>query len=588
MVAQAEQLQGKENPRSVVTSLGRAEWLARAWYEQLYGARGEMENRSQEPWSLFRDRLSTETRRANPLRLYFSSLAYVLGDALRRSGLRGTAWATAQVDTLRLKLLKIAAQVRIPARRLWVCSSAAYPWKHLFASAWLALRCGTSRLPPNLRHASHSPAEFCPQSTETGPQVLADQSDEAAIQSLLSRRKHSRPIPPPNCPQLTPREKSDWIRSSAPPDRVNWVAVIRPRLGGKEPSEMIIIGCDFHSRFQQIAMLDPQTGEIVERRLVHDTGEAHDFYATLPGPARVGMEATIDAQWFEKMLSKGGHELWVGDAAEIRAAMVRKQKTDSRDALHILDLLLTYRFPRIWIPSPAERDIRQMVRHRHKLVRFRTSVMNQLHALAMSQGLCRKSKLWTTEGRRMLERLALDPWASRRRRELLQLFDQLGPWIEELDQAVIQEAESRPEAVHLMTQPGVGPVTALAFVLTIGPVERFRKSKQVVSYLGLNPSEASSGGKQRLGAISKQGNSMTRYLLTEAAQTASKFDPELRRDYQRLKFRRGISGVAKVAIARKLAVRLYWKLREAAQPVPPARMQGSPTSPVVEKTPSRI
>ena len=96
----------------------------------------------------------------------------------------------------------------------------------------------------------------------------------------------------------------------------------------------------------------------------------------------------------------------------------------------------------------------------------------------------------------------------------------------------------------------------------------------------MNPSEESSGGRQRLGTISKQGNPMMRYLLVEAAQTASRLDPELRRDYQRLKFRRG-SGVAKVAIARKLAVRLYWKLREAAQPVPSARMQGSPASPVV-------
>ena len=145
---------------------------------------------------------------------------------------------------------------------------------------------------------------------------------------------------------------------------------------------------------------------------------------------------------------------------------------------------------------------------------------------------------------------------------------------------MIQEAEKRAAAVRLMTQPGVGPVTALAFVLTIGPVERFQKSRKLVSYLGLNPSEESSGGRQRLGAISKQGNTMLRFLLVEAAQTASIYDPELRRDYHRLKFRRG-SGVAKVAIARKLAVRLYWKLREAAQPVPPAPMQGSPASPVV-------
>ncbi len=133
-----------------------------------------------------------------------------------------------------------------------------------------------------------------------------------------------------------------------------------------------------------------------------------------------------------------------------------------------------------------------------------------------------------------------------------------------------QEAEGRGDAVCLMTQSGVGPVTALAFVLTLGPIERFPRSKQWVSYLGLNPTEYSSGGKQRLGSISKQGNTMLRYWLVEAAHVASRFDPQLRRNYQRLQFRRG-SGVAKVAIVRKLAVRLYWQLREAG----PSRVVGS-------------
>jgi transposase len=256
-------------------------------------------------------------------------------------------------------------------------------------------------------------------------------------------------------------------------------------------------------------------------------------------------------------------------------------------ALHILELLLRDKFPRIWIPSPEERDLRQLLRHRYKLVCLRTPVKNQLHALAMGHGICRKRKLWSSTGRKELESLALGPWAARRRKELLEMLDRLEPVMEELDRAVIKEVEKRPASMRLMEHPGVGPVTALAFVLTIGPVERFQRSKQVVSYLGLNPSEHSSGGKQRLGAISKQGNSMMRYLLVEAAQSASMFDPELRRDYQRLKFRCG-SAVAKVATARKLAVRLYWKLREQPSQVPPARMQGSPTRPMVDESLSSI
>ena len=184
-----------------------------------------------------------------------------------------------------------------------------------------------------------------------------------------------------------------------------------------------------------------------------------------------------------------------------------------------------------------------------------------------------------------LEDLALGGWASRRRQELLEMLGRLNASIEELDQAVEKEAASRADAALVMRQLGVGPVTALAFVLTIGPVSRFPKSKQVVSYLGLNPREASSGGRQLLGSISKQGNKMMRCLLVEAAQPASRFDPELRRVFQRLKYRRG-SAVAKVAMARKLAVRLYWILRQATQPVPPARMQGSSRISVVDLSPS--
>ena len=143
------------------------------------------------------------------------------------------------------------------------------------------------------------------------------------------------------------------------------------------------------------------------------------------------------------------------------------------------------------------------------------------------------------------------------------------------------EAERRPEAVRLMQQKGVGPVTALAFVLTLGPVERFANSRKVVSYLGLNPSEDSTGGRQRLGHISKQGNLMLRWLLVEAGQSASQHDPELRRRYQRLKFRRG-ANVAKVAMARRLAVLLYWKLRQARRRPSPVRTPGSPARTLVD------
>lgn len=344
---------------------------------------------------------------------------------------------------------------------------------------------------------------------------------------------------------------------------------------------MMIIGCDLHTRFQQIAMLDTETGEIVERRLEHGTGEAQQFYGALPAPVRVGIEATGYARWFERMLAEQGHEVWIGDASAIRAARVRQQKTDVRDAQLLLSLLVENRFPKIWVSSPAERDVWQLLRHRDKLVRFRTSMRNQLHALAMGEGVCRKQKLWSARGRQELASLPLGAWAARRRQELLELLDRMDGCIEELNQAVVEQAARHPAAVRLQQQPGVGPITGLALALAVGPVERFANSRKLVSYLGLNPRESSSGGKQRLGAISKQGNSLVRFLLVEAAHTAARKDPELRRAYQRLVHRRG-RAVAKVAIARKLAVRLYWQLRHAgAQPSPPTRMQGSPSSPLV-------
>lgn len=139
VVGKGEYLDKGENPRFVVTSLDAPSWPAQKLYEQLYCARGEMENRIKEQLSLFSHRLSTETMRANQLRLYFSSLAYVLVQALRRLALAGTEWASAQVATIRLRLLKIAAEVRVTARRIWVRYSRAYPWKNLFVAAHKAL-----------------------------------------------------------------------------------------------------------------------------------------------------------------------------------------------------------------------------------------------------------------------------------------------------------------------------------------------------------------------------------------------------------------------------------------------------------------
>jgi transposase len=213
------------------------------------------------------------------------------------------------------------------------------------------------------------------------------------------------------------------------------------------------------------------------------------------------------------------------------------------------------------VPSLEVRDVRQLLVHRHKQVQARTRTKNQLQAMALSHGVQKKRKLWTKAGRAELEQLPLLAYAAQRRKKLLEALDELDVEISELDRRVAEEARERPEAVRLMTHPGVGSVTALAMVLTLGPAERFGSGKQVGSYFGLIPSEESSGGKQRLGKISKQGSSFLRFLLVEAGQTAARYDPQLKRFYRRLAVRKNRS-VAKVAVARKLATRLYLMLRE--------------------------
>jgi transposase len=326
---------------------------------------------------------------------------------------------------------------------------------------------------------------------------------------------------------------------------------------------MIIIGSDYHPAFQQIAFVDTETGEQQERRLEHRE-EAEKFYrelATQGASVRVGMEASGHARWFERLLAELGMELWIGDAAEIRTKRVRKQKTDRQDAELILRLLLEDRFPRIWVPSWENRDLRQLLWHRHRMVQARTRIMNQLQAVALNEGLRCKKRLWRDAGGAQLESFRLAPWASRRRRDLLELLDRLTPTIAELTQAIEQEAEKCPEAQRLRTHPGVGALTALAFVLIIGRVERFQCGKQIASYLGLVPLEESSGNRRRLGHITKQGNSLLRFLLVEAAQVTARSDQEWRNRYFHLVLRRGRK-IAKVAMARRLAVRLYWMWRK--------------------------
>ncbi len=315
----------------------------------------------------------------------------------------------------------------------------------------------------------------------------------------------------------------------------------------------IVIGCDFHKKFEVIAMLDRTTGEVIRKRLQHPA-EAEEFYRGLSPGCIVGMETSCRARWFERLLAACGHELWVGHAQKIRAMDPHKQKNDDRDAEHLLDLLLQNKFPQVWQPSEEQRDARCLILHRHSLVRLRTKLNNHLAAIARSEGL--QIKISSGKGRAALQALPLTGWMQRRRQELLELLDVVQSKIAPLEQEIGKRAAEDPAARRLLSHPGVGPITAVYLPLIIGDAARFPTADHFASYLGLVPAEYSSGGRQRFGGTTKQGNRVARFLLVEAAGAAARKDPELKAFYTRLARSKG-RPKAKVALARKLAVRLF-------------------------------
>ena len=324
---------------------------------------------------------------------------------------------------------------------------------------------------------------------------------------------------------------------------------------------MRIIGCDLHARQQTLAMLETTTGEMLNQTLMHEGNEVREFYAQLPHPVLVGIEATGSMHWFLKLMEELGIECQVGHPATIRAAEPRKQKHDRRDADLILKLLAEKRFPAIWLPTKELLDLRALLLHRHQWTRMRTRIQNALQAIALANGLRRGASLWSYDGQAKIAFLPLMPHASYRRSALQAMYKKMEKEIENLTQQVAEQAQQRCGARLLMTHPGVGPVTALATDVFLGDPRRFVDGKALASYVGLIPREYSSGERQRFGGVSKQGNPLLRFLWCEAGTHAVRRDPELKRFYRRKLVQKGL-GKARVAVARKLGIRLWIMLRD--------------------------
>src|SRR6267378_1724711 len=349
----------------------------------------------------------------------------------------------------------------------------------------------------------------------------------------------------------------------APPlprvDKLTVLTVMRLKGGAMD---RIYIGVDFHARQQTICYLTTEEGEVHTHELKHqDKTEVRAFYAQFSGQVVIGLEASGYSPWFEQLLEELGHEVWLGDATEIRRRARWRQKNDRRDAQLILDLLIHDEFPRLHRPSPQSREILRMLRYRQKLIKIRTMGKNSLQALALQSGLAKRSHLFTKTGQQELRTAQMSPAMQWQREQWFQLLEPLNERLVETMLWLKQQSQDDARIKLLRTHPGIGLLTSLCVVHTLWPVSRFRNQRKVAAYAGLEPMERSSAERKHFLGISKAGSRVLRYLLVEAAHTAVKKDHDLKRFYQRLVERRG-RPKAKVAAARKLLIRSYIMLRD--------------------------
>ena len=328
----------------------------------------------------------------------------------------------------------------------------------------------------------------------------------------------------------------------------------------------VYIGADFHASQQTLSYLTTEDGEIHRCRLEHEAEDPrHEnvrrFYSQFESKVIVGLETGGHSQWFENMLEDLGHEVWVGDATRIRRLAVRKQKNDKLDANHILDLMVSGRFPTLIRRCQASCEVLRQIGHRHKIVKMRTMAKNSLQAIAINAGLTLRHKLHSERGRAKLEALNLSPVVACQAAELIKLIDNLTTEAERVETWLREQADGDRRVELLRTQYGVGLLTSLALIHTLEPVGRFPNARKVTAYAGMDPVEDRSNERGRIGPISKAGSKMLRFLLCEAAQVAIKEDAGLRHHFNRVMKRRNTQK-AIVAVARKLLVRSFIMLRD--------------------------
>lgn len=320
----------------------------------------------------------------------------------------------------------------------------------------------------------------------------------------------------------------------------------------------VYIGVDFHPHQQTVCWMDTGTGEL-RSRVLRELDEVREFYRNMPSSI-VGIEASSRAVWFEDLIFECGHELVVGNPVEIRKRALSRHKNDKRDAETIYMLLLRDEFPKLWRRPRESSDILDIVSLRSQLVRQRTQVSNRLQRLAHECGFPRGT-MSTRRFQGMIKDASVSDVQQMRRTHLFRQYDALNSHIDELDSWLEAKAGENEDVQLLMTQSGVGYLTALSMVHTIGDVHRFETIRKITAYVGLDPLDGSSADRIRRGPISKAGSRQLRHLLGQSANIAARHDNRLKSFYKRLR-RKKLKKVAKTATARKLAVKLSIMLRD--------------------------
>jgi transposase len=334
------------------------------------------------------------------------------------------------------------------------------------------------------------------------------------------------------------------------------IFVIKRRKG--ETAMRLYIGVDFHPYQQTVCWMDVETGEL-HSKVLRELDEMTEFYGNMP-PSVVGIEASSRAIWFEDLIFECGHELVVGNPVEIRKRALSRHKSDKRDAENIYTLLLRGEFPTLWQRPRESSDILDIISLRWSLVRQRTQVSNRLQRIARECGF-RRGTIRTLRYQAMIKEASLGDVQRMRREHLFRQFDALNSQIDKLDRWLEAKGKENEQVQLLMTQQGVGYLTALSMVHTVGDIRRFETTRKVTAYVGLDPLDDSSADRVRKRKISKAGSRQLRHLLGQSANIAARYDKRLQSFYKRLS-RKKPKGVAKAATSRKLAVKLSIMLRD--------------------------